>query len=147
MRNEKENQKTVEPGQPKPESARTQNHRMLTLYRMLLCGRPLIKKELAAQYGVSEKSIQRDIECLRDFITETEPEGTELRYERRENRYILTSPETETDRALACEIAAVLRDTPNLSPDKRAAMFDWLLRRPSIAERYTAWKTMKQGER
>ncbi len=147
MRNEKNDPGTAVSGLSKVENTQIQKHRILALYRMLLCGRPLIKKELAVQYGVSEKSVQRDIECLRNFIAETEPEDTCLRYDRRENRYILTSPESETGRALACEIAAVLRDTPSLSPDRRAAMFDWLLGHLSVAERYTAWKTMKQGER
>ena len=70
-----------------------QTTRLLSMYRMLLCGESLCKKELAARYAVSEKSIQRDIECLRDFIAETEAGKIRLIYTRRENRYILDSSE------------------------------------------------------
>lgn len=43
------------------------NTRILILHTMLTRGECLRKKELARKFGVVEKSIQRDIEDLRDF--------------------------------------------------------------------------------
>ena len=45
------------------------NTRILELHTMLTRGECLRKKELAQRFGVTEKSIQRDIEDLRDFFT------------------------------------------------------------------------------
>ena len=44
------------------------NTRILELHTMLTRGEALRKKELAQRFGVTEKSIQRDIEDLRDFL-------------------------------------------------------------------------------
>lgn len=119
-----------------------QTTRLLSMYRMLLCGESLCKKELAARYAVSEKSIQRDIECLRDFIAETEAGKIRLIYTRRENLYILDSSGSQNadECDTACAIAAILRDVPELSPESRAAMQGWILDQLSPAERYRVWK-------
>ena len=45
------------------------NTRILEMYTMLTRGEGLNKRSLARQFGVAEKSIQRDIEDLRDFFT------------------------------------------------------------------------------
>ncbi len=44
------------------------NSRLLYLYEMLVHGEGLQKKEAAARFGVNERSIQRDIDCLRNFF-------------------------------------------------------------------------------
>ena len=44
------------------------NSRLLYLYEALICGEGLQKKEAAARFGVNERSIQRDIDCLRNFL-------------------------------------------------------------------------------
>lgn len=44
------------------------SNRVLFLYSRLLHGRKLRKSELAEEFGVSEKSIQRDLEAIRDFL-------------------------------------------------------------------------------
>lgn len=125
----------------------TQNHRMLALYRMLLCGEALCKKELAARYGIREKSIQRDIENLRKFIAETEPEDVRLVYRRRENRYILEKNGAAMEDAceIVCGIAAILRDAPGISAESRTSMLDWLFDRLPPAERYRVWKQAMNG--
>ena len=43
------------------------NPRILQIYTMLLQGESVSKESLAREYEVSEKSIQRDIEDLREF--------------------------------------------------------------------------------
>lgn len=42
--------------------------RLLDIYSRLVNGEQLKKSELALQYQVSEKSIQRDMSSLRDFM-------------------------------------------------------------------------------
>lgn len=47
------------------------NSRLLYLYEMLVHGEGLQKKEAAARFGVNERSIQRDIDCLRNFFCQS----------------------------------------------------------------------------
>ena len=45
----------------------SKNTRILEMHTLLTRGECLRKRELAQKFGVTEKSIQRDIENLRDF--------------------------------------------------------------------------------
>ena len=63
------------------------NTRILELHSLLMRGEYLRKKELAQRFGVTEKSIQRDIEDLRDFYTRS-GEQKALVYDGRERAYI-----------------------------------------------------------
>ena len=40
----------------------SKDHRVLWIYKMLLDGKHLTKAELVEKYGITEKSIQRDME-------------------------------------------------------------------------------------
>ena len=66
------------------------NSRLLYLYEALICGESLQKKEAAARFGVNERSIQRDIDCLRNFFAGQNP-PREILYNAKEQRYELTS--------------------------------------------------------
>lgn len=66
------------------------NPRILQIYTMLLRGESVSKESLAREYEVSEKSIQRDIEDLREFLEETMP-GVTLRYSGKKRQYSLSS--------------------------------------------------------
>lgn len=66
------------------------NPRILQIYTMLLRGESISKEKLAREYEVSEKSIQRDIEDLRDFLEETLP-GVSLRYSGKKRQYALVN--------------------------------------------------------
>lgn len=66
------------------------NPRILQIYTMLLRGESISKEELAREYEVSEKSIQRDIEDLREFVEEAMP-GVSLRYSGKKRQYALVS--------------------------------------------------------
>lgn len=44
------------------------NSRLLYLYDALLHGSGIRKKDAAEHFGVNERSIQRDIDCLRNFL-------------------------------------------------------------------------------
>lgn len=66
----------------------TQIHRILSMYDRLKNGQALIKKEAAARFQISEKSIQRDIESLHSFI-ELEITNEYIDYDRVKKSYIL----------------------------------------------------------
>ena len=44
--------------------------RMLAVYTRLMAGQVLNKRTLALEYGITERSVQRDMESLRCFLTE-----------------------------------------------------------------------------
>lgn len=48
----------------------TKSNRVLEIYQMLLDGKTVSKAVLAKQYGVDIRSIQRDIDAIRDFLDE-----------------------------------------------------------------------------
>ena len=61
------------------------NSRLLYLYEMLIRGEGLQKKEAAARFKVNERSIQRDIDCLRNFFAGQNP-PQEILYNAKEQR-------------------------------------------------------------
>ena len=68
------------------------SNRVLFLYSRLMHGQMLRKDELAAEFGVSEKSIQRDLEAIRDFLDRKMAEegfGSRLVYDYQERAYCL----------------------------------------------------------
>ena len=70
------------------------NTRILELHTMLTRGECLRKKDLAQRFGVTEKSIQRDIEDLRDFFTRS-GEPRVLAYDAKERAYVLRADAAE----------------------------------------------------
>ena len=70
------------------------NTRILELYSLLMRGEYLRKKELAQRFGVTEKSIQRDIENLRDFYMRS-GEQKALVYDGRKRAYVLRADCTQ----------------------------------------------------
>lgn len=66
--------------------------RTLGIYSRLVSGATINKKEEAARYGVSERSIQRDIEDIRNFLMEPDENGGVINtvvYDRAKNGYRL----------------------------------------------------------
>lgn len=64
-------------------------NRILSIYQRLIDGEVLNKQQLALEFGVSDKSIQRDIENLKNYLGE-QPNGTKLiKYSRSLKGYVL----------------------------------------------------------
>lgn len=64
--------------------------RMLAVYTRLMAGQVLNKRTLAQEYGVAERSVQRDMESLRCFLAEQNlPQ--DVVYDRREQGYRLVN--------------------------------------------------------
>lgn len=71
--------------------------RLLNMYEMLNKGEIIKKAELAARYGVTEKTIQRDIEDLREYLSCTHFDEGEvsITYDRSRSGYYLVRMERE----------------------------------------------------
>lgn len=68
--------------------------RVLELYHDFLSGKIINKREAAAQYHVNVRSIQRDIDSIRDFLAEqsvVQGYTQNIEYDKRANGYILVS--------------------------------------------------------
>ncbi|WP_353047700.1 WYL domain-containing protein [Planococcus sp. ISL-109] len=84
----------------------SQTHRILSMYDRLRNGEALIKKEEAARFQKSEKSIQRDLESIRSYV-EVENVNEYIDYNREKKAYVLN---TETPSWLSNEeIFAMLK--------------------------------------
>ena len=105
------------------------NSRLLYLYEMLVHGEGLQKKEAAARFGVNERSIQRDIDCLRNFFASQEP-PQEILYKAKEQRYELTSA---AGSFLSCgellAVCKILLDSRSMPKDEMEPILDKLLSR------------------
>lgn len=71
--------------------------RQLNVYERLNRGEKLFKEALASDFGVSLKTIQRDIEDLRTYLSEMhfDEETTTIKYDRANNYYYLVRCEKE----------------------------------------------------
>lgn len=70
------------------ESSEAKSMRLLAIYARLLDGEILNKSKLADEFGVTNRSIQRDIESLRVFLSE-EMMGREVIYDAKAKGYRL----------------------------------------------------------
>lgn len=71
--------------------------RLLSIYERLNKGELLIKDKMAIEFGVSEKTIQRDIDDLRAYLAETHFSETEvlIKYDKSKGGYFLVRFERE----------------------------------------------------
>lgn len=72
--------------------------RVLELYQDFLSGKLINKQQAAEQYHVNVRSIQRDIDSIRDFLSEQcAKEGIvrKIEYDKKENGYRLVTQEIE----------------------------------------------------
>lgn len=78
----------------------TKKHdRILEIYSRLMSGEIIRKSDLAEEYGVNPRSIQRDIDSIRDFYanrTTQTGEAAEIRYDRAKKGFRLVSSRTVT---------------------------------------------------
>lgn len=101
--------------------------RLLTMYGRLLDGKILRKKELAQEFGITQRSVQRDIESLRVYFAD-EMLGRELFYDSRERGYRLSH--TAPKRLSNSEILAVckiLLESRSMRQDEMMPILDKLL--------------------
>lgn len=104
------------------------NTRILELHSLLMRGEYLRKKELAQHFGVTEKSIQRDIEDLRDFYTRS-GEQKALVYDGRERAYMLRADKAQAlTNSEVLAVAKILLESRSMVREEMFPILDKLVR-------------------
>ena len=107
--------------------AEAKSMRLLTMYGRLMDGRILRKTELAQEFGITNRSVQRDLETLRLFFAE-EMLGREIVYDSRQKGYTLSSASqkglTNSEILAVCKI---LLESRSMRQDEMMPILDKLL--------------------
>jgi len=101
--------------------------RLLTMYSRLMDGKILRKRELADEFSIAQRSVQRDMEALRDFFSE-EMMGREILYDTRERGYRLThaAPKGLTNSEILA-VCKILLESRSMRQDEMMPILDKLL--------------------
>lgn len=115
--------------------------RLLNIYERLNKGERVSKQRLAEDFGVSVKTIQRDIDDLRAYISETHFTDFEasVRYDRAKNCYYLVRLEREwvtNEEALA--LCKILLESRAFRKDELSQLIEKLIMQIAPADRSTA---------
>lgn len=102
--------------------------RLLKIHERLKNGQVLNKEQLAVEFDVTPKSIQRDIDDLRAYIEENEPMSAEIIYDRSKNGYVL---ETGTKHRLSNQevlaLSKILIESRAFNKSEMQSMIDKLI--------------------
>lgn len=104
--------------------------RVLGIYTRLLNGEVVNKSAEAAHYGVNERSIQRDIDDIRNFMEQEVADSgvvNEVIYDRREQGYRLESVQFRFSNSEILAICKILLDSRAFTKKEMTAMLDKLL--------------------
>ena len=101
--------------------------RMLAIYARFLSGQTLKKAALAEQYGVTQRSIQRDMEALRCFLAEQQL-SQDVIYDRNAKGYRLTNsvPKGLTNSEILA-VCKILLESRSMRKDEMLPILDKLI--------------------
>lgn len=98
------------------------------MYNQILDGEVLVKAKEAARHGVTERSIQRDIDDLRAYFAERRGSGRELIYDRRQKGYVLLEPSRKTlTNSEILTVCKILLESRSLTKEEMYPIIDKLL--------------------
>jgi len=101
--------------------------RLLTMYSRLLDGKLLKKTELAQEFGITSRSVQRDMETLRLFLAE-EMLGREIVYDTRERGYRLSNTVRKgLNNSEILAVCKILLESRSMRRDEMMPILDKLL--------------------
>ena len=107
------------------------NDRVLDIYTRLLNGETINKQEAAAKYGVNDKSIQRDIDDIRDYFSQKlieDGQGKEVVYNRKAKGYCLeTQGQIKLTNSEILAICKILLDSRAFTKEDMNRLLDKLL--------------------
>lgn len=113
------------------EGSSSKHGRVLELYNRLLSGEVLNKNQLALEYGVNPRSIQRDIDDIRVFFSNRMISGNELleiRYDRSAKGYRLINLKTTTlTNAELFAVAKILFESRSLNREEMKRLINKLV--------------------
>lgn len=103
------------------------SERQLFIYQQLTAGRHIQKSQLAKQFAVDARTIQRDFANLRAFIDEYLPEYT-LNYDRQNNSYWLSANGIGLNKAQCLCLIKILTASRALPKDQLIELSNRLLK-------------------
>lgn len=89
-------------------SSEVKSQRLLKIYARLMSGRVLSKSEIAKEFGVTNRSIQRDISALNAFIAD-ERLDYEIFFDRKKRGYCIRDSDIQSGHLSNSEIFAVCK--------------------------------------
>lgn len=101
--------------------------RLLSIYARLLSGQVLGRTDLAQEYGVTARSIQRDIESLRNFLAD-QGLAQDVTYDRKAKGYRLTNvvPKGLTNSEILA-VCKILLESRSMRSDEMLPILDKLI--------------------
>jgi predicted DNA-binding transcriptional regulator YafY len=114
------------------------NDRMLEIFMRALRGEAISLNSLADEYGVSTKSISRDISGIKNFLAEHRElmQNAELTYSRKNKSYTLTNDEFLKNKELFA-IVKILLGSRALSKDEILTLISKLKKFTTVSDRET----------
>lgn len=107
-------------------SSQQKDDRVLSLYARLQKGDVIRKTEEAHRFGVTEKSIQRDLDTVRDFLA-SEYTGQTVVYDKRLNGYRLDTQTGKLSNSEILVVCKILLESRSLPKADMNALLDKLL--------------------
>ena len=107
----------------------TTSERQLFIYQQLTAGRHIQKSQLAKQFAVDARTIQRDFASLRAFMDEYLPEYT-LNYDRQNNSYWLSANGIGLNKAQCLCLIKILTASRALPKNQLIELSNRLLKIP-----------------
>lgn len=101
--------------------------RLLSIYTELMGGAVLKKAELAEKYHITQRSVQRDIESLRNFLAE-QMQGQDIVYDSRERGYrIANSTQHGLTNSEILAVCKILLESRSMVREEMAPILDKLV--------------------
>lgn len=118
--------------------------RLLSIADRLLDGSELSPEELSAEFGISMRTIKRDINSLRDYLSESEnTTHNAIAYDKAKNTYFLIKPEREWVTAKeAVTVTEILLESKRLGKEEAASVLHKIITQVDPNERDSARKTI-----
>lgn len=109
------------------EGTAVKSERLLKIYSRLIGGEVLPKKELARQFHITERSVQRDIESLRCFFAE-QGLHQNIVYDRAERGYRLEQPDQPLlNNSEILAVCKILLESRSMRKDEMLPILDKLI--------------------
>lgn len=107
--------------------AEAKSMRILAMYGRLMDGKTIRKKDIAAEFGVTQRSVQRDLESLRVFFAD-EMMGREIIYDARERGYRLahTIPKGLSNSEILA-VCKILLESRSMNKEEMLPILDKLI--------------------
>lgn len=121
--------------------------RLLSISNRLIDGSELSLENLAREFSVSMRTIKRDINTLREYLSETDnTTHNAIAYNEAKNTYFLIKPEREwvtADEAIA--VTEILLESDKFSKEQAAAILHKIITQVDPSERDSARKAITKA--